>query len=266
MAPADSPFTDYYKILLISVDATDDEIKSAFRRLALIHHPDKQVKKPQNANDNAASFRKIREAYSILIDPNLRPAPFQDQTPLKPFPSRKKTNSGDWAKQFGEKYVKSKHNDCECPNDSDPETEWAEAKAWSRDFDKDQQDKSNSASSARETFSPEQFAEFPFPNLPSTGFPPRQYAGFAAFAAGDGGWDSFGVHKMSHKLAVKMQALEGIPEDCNVPPPQWEGGLGGCVCIFCPQRSFTYDCKCCPGCGALACAKCLTKISELADQ
>lgn len=56
---------DYYKILGISPDATEEDIKRAYRRLALRYHPDK------NPNDPHAEelFKEVSEAYGVLIDP-----------------------------------------------------------------------------------------------------------------------------------------------------------------------------------------------------
>ena len=58
-------FKDYYKILGISENALDAEIKKAYRKLALEHHPD------QNKNDpeSEEKFKQITEAYGVLIDP-----------------------------------------------------------------------------------------------------------------------------------------------------------------------------------------------------
>src|SRR6267142_1632417 len=55
---------EYYEVLGISRTATDQEIKSAYRRLAMRHHPDK------NPNDAAAEekFKQAAEAYSVLSD------------------------------------------------------------------------------------------------------------------------------------------------------------------------------------------------------
>ena len=55
---------DYYSTLGVAETATDDEIKSAFRKLAMLHHPDK------NPGDAGAEehFKKINEAYSTLSD------------------------------------------------------------------------------------------------------------------------------------------------------------------------------------------------------
>lgn len=56
---------DYYKILDVAKDADDKEIKKAYRRLAVVHHPDK------NPGDEAAEarFKDIGEAYETLSDP-----------------------------------------------------------------------------------------------------------------------------------------------------------------------------------------------------
>ncbi len=61
-------FKDYYKILGVSPDASEKEIKSAFRRLARQYHPD------MNPNDPQAEerFKEINEAYEVLSDPEKR--------------------------------------------------------------------------------------------------------------------------------------------------------------------------------------------------
>jgi len=56
--------TDYYKILGVSKSASSDEIKKAYRKLALEHHPDK--------GGDEAEFKKINEAYQVLSDPQKR--------------------------------------------------------------------------------------------------------------------------------------------------------------------------------------------------
>ncbi len=61
---------DYYEVLGVSRSAGDGEIKSAFRKLAMKHHPDR------NPGDKQAetAFKEINEAYEILKDPQKRAA------------------------------------------------------------------------------------------------------------------------------------------------------------------------------------------------
>lgn len=57
--------TDHYAILGLNKNATDLEIKAAFRKLAKIYHPDKGLDNP----DAKAIFEKILKAYNVLINP-----------------------------------------------------------------------------------------------------------------------------------------------------------------------------------------------------
>jgi DnaJ-class molecular chaperone len=57
---------DYYVILGVSREATDAEIKRAFRELARQHHPD------VNPEDGGERFREINEAYAVLSDRDAR--------------------------------------------------------------------------------------------------------------------------------------------------------------------------------------------------
>jgi molecular chaperone DnaJ len=61
---------DYYQILGVTRDSSQEEIKKAFRRLARETHPDANPDDPQAE----ARFREIAEAYEILSDPNRRAA------------------------------------------------------------------------------------------------------------------------------------------------------------------------------------------------
>ncbi len=57
---------DYYEILGISKDASAQEIKKAYRRLATKYHPDRN---PDNSKEAEEKFKQISEAYKILSDP-----------------------------------------------------------------------------------------------------------------------------------------------------------------------------------------------------
>jgi DnaJ family protein C protein 7 len=59
---------DYYKILGVEKDASDNEIKKAYRKLAIVHHPDKNP----DDEDAAARFKEIGEAYETLSDSEKR--------------------------------------------------------------------------------------------------------------------------------------------------------------------------------------------------
>jgi curved DNA-binding protein len=62
-------YKDYYKTLGVSRDASQDEIKQAFRRLARKYHPD-----VSKAPDAEARFKEINEANEVLKDPEKRAA------------------------------------------------------------------------------------------------------------------------------------------------------------------------------------------------
>jgi len=63
---------DYYKLLGVAKDATDDQIKKAYRKLALQWHPDKHGHSPEASAKAEAMFKEVGEAFSVLSDAKKR--------------------------------------------------------------------------------------------------------------------------------------------------------------------------------------------------
>ena len=63
---------DYYKILGVEKTATDDEIKKAYRKLALKWHPDRNQESEEQKQKADKMFKDINEAYSVLSEPDKR--------------------------------------------------------------------------------------------------------------------------------------------------------------------------------------------------
>lgn len=63
---------DYYRILEVDPQASQEVIEKAYRALSLKHHPDKNT--PQSKEDAAQKWMEIRRAYEILSDNTKRAA------------------------------------------------------------------------------------------------------------------------------------------------------------------------------------------------
>ncbi|XP_057467209.1 uncharacterized protein LOC130756667 [Actinidia eriantha] len=59
---------DYYNILKVNKNATEDDLKKSYRKLAMTWHPDKNP----NKEEAEAKFKQISEAYEVLSDPQRR--------------------------------------------------------------------------------------------------------------------------------------------------------------------------------------------------
>jgi len=73
IALAQSKKKDYYKILGVTRNATDDEVKKAYKTLAKVHHPDRHSNAtPAEQKKQEKLFKDLGQAYSILSDPGKR--------------------------------------------------------------------------------------------------------------------------------------------------------------------------------------------------
>lgn len=78
-----TPLKDYYQILEVPPQASAEEIKKAYRKLALKHHPDRN---PGDREAAEHAFKEVTEAYGVLIDAHKRSQY-----------DRMRTRSSDWA-------------------------------------------------------------------------------------------------------------------------------------------------------------------------
>src|SRR5512140_1296150 len=81
---------DYYEILGIEKGTTDEEIKKAYRKMAVKFHPDK------NHGDKSAEekFKELGQAYEVLSDPQKRAA--YDRYGHAAFDPRARAGAGAW--------------------------------------------------------------------------------------------------------------------------------------------------------------------------
>jgi curved DNA-binding protein len=88
-------YKDYYAILGVPRDASQDDIRRAYRKLAQKHHPD--VSKEKGAEER---FKEIGEAYQALKDPEKRAA--YDQLGSSYSPGQEFRPPPDWERQFAD--------------------------------------------------------------------------------------------------------------------------------------------------------------------
>ena len=60
---------DYYEILGVSKNATEQQIKKSYRKLAMQYHPDRNPRNEKWANEK---FKEVNEAFSVVGDPEKR--------------------------------------------------------------------------------------------------------------------------------------------------------------------------------------------------
>src|SRR2546421_12779152 len=61
---------DYYTVLGVNRDASEEDIKKAYRKLAMKHHPDRNP----DSKGSEDKFKEAKEAYEMLSDPQKRDA------------------------------------------------------------------------------------------------------------------------------------------------------------------------------------------------
>jgi molecular chaperone DnaJ len=83
---------DYYGILGVSKTASKDDIKKAYRRLAMKHHPDMNK---ENQKESEERFKDISEAYEVLMDDEKRAR--YDQFGVEGVQSTFRTGGFDWS-------------------------------------------------------------------------------------------------------------------------------------------------------------------------
>jgi molecular chaperone DnaJ len=93
---------DYYNILGVSRSASDDEIKKAYRKLAIKYHPDKTGNDPEAES----KFKEANEAYETLSNPEKKkaydnPNAFGGHDPFSSFFRNNPFQSGDFSSFFG---------------------------------------------------------------------------------------------------------------------------------------------------------------------
>lgn len=96
----------YYDILQIPADADEGTIRSAFRRLARLYHPD------VGTGSSSEKFRELSEAYEVLIDSRQRAAYDQSLTrasrrvPLHVEPLERRVVSAEPLAQYGRPFAR----------------------------------------------------------------------------------------------------------------------------------------------------------------
>ena len=89
-------FKDYYSTLGVDKNATTEEIKKAYRKLAMKYHPDR------NPGDKSAEekFKEITEANEVLSNPDKRKKYDQLGANWKNYQTAGNTNPNDWFRQY----------------------------------------------------------------------------------------------------------------------------------------------------------------------
>jgi hypothetical protein len=96
---------NYYEILGVSTEATQDEIKKSFRNLALKYHPDKN----KNSEESKQKFMKIVEAYEVLSNDQARKTYDSSTLYQKPGPTPRWTPPADFSTVYSYEEIKRRY-------------------------------------------------------------------------------------------------------------------------------------------------------------
>ncbi len=99
--------SDYYKILGISKDSDQIQIRKAFRQLALLHHPDKN----KNSEESKVKFMELVQAYEVLSDEKARERYDFNTVNEKSFQKFNWTPSADFANFYSYENLKREYNE-----------------------------------------------------------------------------------------------------------------------------------------------------------
>ena len=95
---------NYYEILGVSAEATQEEIKKSFRNLALKYHPDKN----RNSEESKQKFMRIVEAYEVLSNDQTRKT-YDSSMLYKPGPTPRWTPPADFSTVYSYEEIKRRY-------------------------------------------------------------------------------------------------------------------------------------------------------------
>jgi DnaJ-class molecular chaperone len=122
--------SDYYKILGITTDSNQIQIRKAFRELALQYHPDKN----KNSEESKEKFMEIVQAYEVLSDVKARERYDFNTVSEKKFQKFNWTPSADFANFYSYENLKREYNENQISGGMWDISEKANAGLWKATF------------------------------------------------------------------------------------------------------------------------------------
>jgi DnaJ-class molecular chaperone len=122
--------SDYYKILGIAKDSDQNQIRKAFRQLALLHHPDKN----KNSEESKVKFMELVQAYEVLSDEKARERYDFNTVNEKSFQKFNWTPSADFTNFYSYENLKREYNENKVSGGMWEISEKANAGLWKATF------------------------------------------------------------------------------------------------------------------------------------